>query len=442
MTSRPRLLFLSQCTPYPPHSGVTNRTYNILRQLRREYDVTVLAFSRRRHQADAAARAAARARLEALGLRMGEPVEIPSQASRPRQIWDHLRSVGTRRPYVYYEYWSPAYRAQLADALREGPPALVHVDSLDLYRWCDGLPAVPVACTHHNIESDLLRRRARHTAHPLLSRYIDWQAARTEAVEREEAPRFDLNVMMSDVDAARLRELAPGARTVVAPNGVDVEAFTPTPEAGRVPGRVAFLGPLYMFANRDGVEFLLDEMWERIAAGAPGASLHLIGQASAEDRAWAAARPGVSSLGYVPDIRPHLAEAECCVVPLRVGGGTRLKILDYWAMGKAVVSTSVGCEGLATVDGENILIRDDPREFADAVREVLRSPELRRRLETNARRTAETVYSWDIIGEDLRRHYARLVDRAGAPGGAAGGASRAVASPHHATAALASGASK
>src|SRR5207248_8561819 len=120
----------------------------------------------------------------------------------------------------------------------------------------------------------------------------------------------------------------------------------------------------------------------------PGATLQLIGRNAGGDRARYAAVPGVQPLGHVADIRPPLAHAACCVVPIRIGGGTRLKILDAWAMGKAVVSTSIGCEGLDAIDGENILIRNTPDAFADAVLQVLSNAALRAGLERNASETA------------------------------------------------------
>ncbi|HEV2130469.1 MAG TPA: glycosyltransferase family 4 protein, partial [Longimicrobiaceae bacterium] len=113
--------------------------------------------------------------------------------------------------------------------------------------------------------------------------------------------------------------------------------------------------------------------------------------------------------GYVEDPRPFVRDAACYVVPLRVGGGTRLKILEAWGMGKAVVSTSIGCEGLDAVDGENILIRDTPETFAEAVRAVLHDPELRGRLGAAARATAERRYSWEVIGGPMVRRYLELI---------------------------------
>jgi glycosyltransferase involved in cell wall biosynthesis len=192
-------------------------------------------------------------------------------------------------------------------------------------------------------------------------------------------------------------------------NGVDVEFMQPVPTAEQIDGRVVFLGPTYMFPNKDAVEFFLAESWEQVRSGYADASLTLIGRSKPDDRERYEASPAVTSAGYVEDVRPYIGAAQCCIVPLRVGGGTRLKILDYWAMGKAVVSTTLGCEGLDAVDGENIIIRDDPAEFAEAVVQVLSDPSLRGRLERNARTTAEEVYSWDIIGEGLRSAYQSIL---------------------------------
>ena len=193
------------------------------------------------------------------------------------------------------------------------------------------------------------------------------------------------------------------------PNGTDVEYFQPR-QLAPIPGRVAFVGPTYSFPNRDAVEFLLEEIWTLVRRDVPGATLQLIGRNAGGDRARYAAVPGVQPLGHVADIRPPLAHAACCVVPIRIGGGTRLKILDAWAMGKAVVSTSIGCEGLDAIDGANILIRDTPAEFAAAVAAVLNDDRLRERLERNARRTAVETYSWDVIGRRLRAAYDGLLD--------------------------------
>lgn len=410
MAARPRVLFLSQCLPYPPHSGVVNRTFNILRQLQVGYDVDLVAFSRVSHQPDRAAGEAARDALRNVVAFVAEPTPIPSEHSAPRKIWDHLRSVVSGRAYTHYQYYSRQFATRLRAVLRTRTPDLVHLDSLDFHRWLPELPQVPITCTHHDIESGLLRLRARRLDQTVRRHYMLLQAARVERLERELCPRLALNVVMSDVDAQRLRALAPGAATVVVPNGTDTEYFRPN-GAVSVAGRVAFVGPTHSHPNRDAVEFLLQEIWPKIHAADRSASMRLIGQNSPEDRARYDAEPGVTALGHLADMRPALAAARCCVVPIRIGGGTRLKILDAWAMGKAVVSTAIGCEGLDAVDGENILIRDTPDAIASAVLQILRDAQLRARLERNGRRTATETYTWSVVGQRMRSAYGELLDR-------------------------------
>ena len=410
MAARPRVLFLSQCLPYPPHSGVANRTFNILRQLQAAYDVDLVAFSRVFHQPDRAARETAEEALRKVIAFVAEATPIPNEQSAPRKIWDHLRSLLSGRAYTYYQYHSRRFATRLHAVLRARRPDLVHLDSLDFHRWLPELPHVPVTCTHHDIESELLRLRARRLDQAVLRQYVLLQAARVQRLERELCARFALNVVMSEIDGQRLRALAPGATTTVVPNGTDTEYFRPN-GAGSVTGRVAFVGPTYSHPNRDAVEFLLREIWPRVRAADRSTTLQLIGRNTPQDQARYAAEPGVSALGYLPDIRPPLAEARCCVVPIRIGGGTRLKILDAWAMGKAVVSTSVGCEGLDAVEGENILIRDAPDAIAGAVLEVLRDARLRSHLERSGRRTATETYSWEAVGQRIRSAYDGLLDR-------------------------------
>ncbi len=342
------------------------------------------------------------------------PVPINSEYSLARKLRNHAWSVLSREPYIFYEYGDARFGQELQQAVDRARPDLIHLDSLDLYRWLPSLPGLPAVCTHHALESDLLRLQADHLQNRLVRRYMKHQADLLKKVERKLCPRFDLNVMTSEVDAERLRALSPGTRTTVIPNGVDTDYFRPSSPDAEVPGRVAFLGPTYMFPNRDAVEFFLADAWPLIRQHCAENTFHLIGKNSPDDKALFESHPGVTCNGHVSDIRPHLAEAAVSVVPIRVGGGTRLKILDAWSMGKAVVSTSVGCEGLETADGRNILIRDDPREFAAAVVEVLRDRDLRERLGHEARKTAEERYAWRVVGRKLVGSYQGLLARAAA----------------------------
>ena len=407
---RKRILFLSQCLPFPPHSGVTNRTYHILRELQREFDVALVAFSRRNHQPDSASRASATANLRLVVSDAREAAVIGSEWSTALKLRNHLSSLLTGKPYIFYDYSHQDFGRALREELNLAQPDLVHLDSMDLYRWLPSLPAVPIACTHHNVESELLRQRADRIPRRATRAYMRHQANLVEKIERRLSPRFDINVMTSERDAEHLRALARGARTSVVPNGVDIDYFRPTSPLGIVPGRVSFLGPTYMFPNRDAVDFFLADVWPIIKRRCPETTFHLVGKNSVDEKLRFEAHSGVRCEGYVPDIRPTFAETECSVVPLRIGGGTRLKILDAWSMGKAIVSTSIGCEGLETVDGRNILIRDDAKGFADAVVQILSDAALRERLGREGRMTVEKHYAWTIVGRSLSSRYMELID--------------------------------
>jgi glycosyltransferase involved in cell wall biosynthesis len=228
-------------------------------------------------------------------------------------------------------------------------------------------------------------------------------------MRREEelwCPKVLLNVAVSQLDEQELRARIPQGAFTTIPNGVDTDFFQPMPSTDRL---IVSAGGMTWFPNRDGLEFFVADILPRIRAQERDCPVRWVGRAGESERAEYRERHDVELTGYVDDIRPYIGAAACFVVPLRVGGGTRLKILDAWAMGKPVVSTSIGCEGLGAVDGDNILIRDDPGEFADAVLSVLRDASLRDRIGRRGRETAEREYSWNSIGGELIRTYRELL---------------------------------
>lgn len=399
---RKRLLFLCQTLPFPPDSGVHLRSYNVLRLLAQEFDVTALCFFRRAaHAEDAAVAESVRALRELAEI---EAFPIPQEHDRLRLIWDHGRSLVSGRSYTRFAYESDEFEARLRELLATRRFDLVHVDSLDLCEYLPLMEGLPVVVTHHNVESDLLRRRSGTERSPALRRYLSLQAKLTERDERRWCPRVALNVSVSPIDRQTFDRLAPNAPFTVLPNGVDTRVFQPGEDTEE---GIVFVGGYSWFPNRDSMDYFAAEILPLIPADGP-VPVTWVGRAP-EAVQESFRRRGVTMTGYVEDIRPYVQRAACYVVPLRVGGGTRLKILDAWAMGKAVVSTSVGCEGLDARDGENILIRDDARSFAEAVGMVLRDAELRRRLAAGARATAEEVYDWDVIGARMVREYTALV---------------------------------
>lgn len=401
----PRLLFLCQTLPHPPNNGVLIRSFNVLRLLSRHFDITALCFYRRESHSNS--QEVTRS-LEALRqLAYVEAFPIPHEHSKARLLADHVRSLITQKAYTIYTYESRDFRHRLASLLRRQTFDLVHMDSLDLATYIPVLEERPVVCVHHNVESQLLRRRAA-TAPGLLGSYIRMQAQLTEKEERRWCPKVELNVAVSGPDKDEFLRLAPSGKFVVIPNGVDTEKLKPVdmPRDG-----IVFVGSHGWQPNRDAMEHFCTSVLPHLRARGISTEVTWVGRASDRVINEYADRFGVKMTGFVEDFRPLVHRAACYIAPLRAGGGTRLKILDAWSLGKAVVSTSVGCEGLDARDGENILIRDDPEDFANAVAQVLDDPQLRERLEIAARRTAVSVYDWELIGDRMLESYFALIGR-------------------------------
>lgn len=406
-----RILFVTQIVPYPPHGGVLQRGFNLLRELGREHEVHLLAF----HHPDE--------------LPHGEPVE----RSR-RELGRFCRSI------EYFPLWPKRSAAHKLAALAAGavypgpfsvlahrsaalarriedicagatPPDIVHLDTIALAPYLENCGARPTVLCHHNIESTLMARRAGHESSFAARRYVAAQSRKLLDYERTQPARFRLNITVSATDSATLREICPTANAVDIPNGVDTDYFTPREHDG-TPALI-YTGGMNMFANRDAVEWFLDAIWPLVKQAVPEARFFGVGaRPCARLLEAAAADPSVEAPGFVDDVRPWVARSAVYIVPLRVGGGTRLKMVDAMAQGKAIVATTVGAEGVEGEDGTHFLLRDQPRAFADTIIELLRDPARRQALGAAARARAVERYSWPILANRLAGHYARVAEAA------------------------------
>jgi glycosyltransferase involved in cell wall biosynthesis len=401
--SKPRLLFLSQSLPFPPDGGVHIRSYNTLRLLSRDFDITALCFFRATERTTPGQVQSGVTGLQRIA--RTEAFPIPQEHSRLRLLFDHLVSVLTWRAYTIRLYESRQFRRRLAELVTNNDFQLVHLDSLDLAAYLPMLAGLPIVCVHHNVESALLRRRAAATP-GLSGAYIKLQAHLTQLEEERWCGKVNLNVAVSEKDRESLQALCPTGRFMVVPNGVDTNTFQP----GTLKKKgVVFVGGYSWQPNRDAMEYFCKEILPLLRASGCDGPITWVGRVAEAVRREYAQRYGIELTGYVDDVRPAVQGAACYVAPLRVGGGTRLKILDAWAMGMAVVSTSVGCEGLEARDGDNILIRDTAADFAEAVRDVVTNRALREKLGNAARMTAELLYDWEVIGRPMLSRYLDLL---------------------------------
>lgn len=404
-----RVLFVTSRLPFPPREGHQLRSWHLLKALAARHEVTLLSFARQDDDVEAAG--AMREHLAGL-----ETFPIASERSKLALAWALLRSTLTREPIVSTKYASGALRARIEMLARDAD--VVHFDMLPLMRYADAVPdGVPVVYNAHNVEHVLLGTRARLHAHRLVRKFLDGQLPRLLAFERRACERARLVLACSDADASLLRTLAPQTRVEVVPNGVDLEGNRPeipTNASGKPKARLVFVGQMGWFPNRDGIEWFLREIFPRIVAARQDAEFVLVGKADGLEVP-AEVASHVTLAGFVPDLRPYVHGASVYVVPLRAGSGTRLKVLEAMALGKAIVTTSIGSEGIVLRDGESALYADDAQSFAAATVLLLDAPDLRASLGAAARECAERNYGWDAIGRNLLELYAPLLPDAATP---------------------------
>ena len=402
------LLWISQNIPYPPKTGVLQRNYNLLREASQLADIYLLAVFKRDILPGEYDLEEAKRELGKLCRRI-EVVHLPIESSRTALYAMALSSLFTHDPLSVNWVKSAGMRRQLRQLMNEVKFDLVHFDTISLAAYRDEVGNTPKILNHHNIESHLLKRRTLFEKNPLKRLYYALEGNKLERYERTACAEFNTNFTVSELDKQRLLELVPSAHADVMANGVDVDYFNPNGTAV-VPGNLLMASGMNWFPNRDAVLHMCNEIWPLLVQKMPELSWTVVGASPPQEVLDLAARDArVTVTGFVDDVRPYLSQAEIYLCPMRDGGGTRVKILDALAMGKAIVSTSMACEGIDVTAGKNVLFADSPSEFVTQIQRLRNDIELRQSLGREARRFVTDHYSWPVIGRNLSTVYQRLV---------------------------------
>lgn len=386
------LLFLSPFHPSPATFGAQRRVEGLMKALARRHRVAGVALL----GADAEARAVERAMREYCD----EVLLVPSrqdQGLAKRLL--QLRSLVSPSSFERQHFAAPGLQEALDGLLRRRRFDAVSVEfpflaHCRLRQAPAGAPPPRIVVDEHNVEHDLARQShaASRGALRRLHHAVNWRKILREELEAWRTA--DGVAFTSADDDARARALLPGIRSAVVPNAVDVEQFAPRQGDPAPDGQtLLFFGTMRYFPNLDGIRWFLAEIWPRLERSHPRARLKVVGP-HPDPEVLKHRGPRVEIAGLVDDLRPHLAEAAAVIVPLRVGGGTRFKILEAMAMGKPVVSTTLGAEGIAAVPGRDLLLADSPEGFAAAAGRLLDDAALGARMGTAARSLVEGAYSW------------------------------------------------
>lgn len=395
-----RLLFLTPQLPYPPQQGTAIRNYHVMAGLARRHEVSLLSFIEPDQRLEAAQP------LRALCHRL-EVVPVPT-----RQFSDRLRDLLLSGwPDMALRLASPAFASRLADWLREERFDIVQIEGIEMARYLEVIFSASqrprVIYDDHNAEYVLQERAFRSDIrqpdrlHAALYSFIQWR--RLRRYEAAICQQVDRVITCSPADATALRQLLPDLQVHILPNGVDTAFFRP--QVAAPVASLVFTGKMDFRPNVDAALWLVHDILPRVRQAHPEATLALVGQRPSPAVARLAEQPGVIVTGRVEDVRPYIAGAQVYVAPLRMGSGTRLKLLEAMAMGAAIVSTRLGVEGLPVDSGRHLLLADTSADFAEAVIALLDAPAQRQALGRAARQLVEAEFDWERIVPRLETIY-------------------------------------
>ncbi len=384
-----KILWVKADRLLPVQNGGNIRSYHIARHLSQRHELTF--FSYYGGEKDAGYEAALRTEFpNSLALCTDKP-ELASW----RRAADYALHLGNAVPYAISRFRSGKVRKQLNDWFAEKAFDVVVCDFLDAaVNFPDEL-TIPTVLFQHNVESEIWRRHAENGSGWMKKTAYGLECSKMQNYERAMVRHFDHVIAVSQNDAALMSAWTDVARISVVPTGVDLQKFRPDLSQTAASPLVMFVGAMDWMPNVDGVEYFCNEIWPKILQAVPGARFRIVGRNPVPAVQNLASRT-IEVTGVVPSVVDHLSEAAVVVVPLRVGGGTRLKIYEAMAMGRAVVATTIGAEGLDVRDGEDIILADDATKFAESVVMLLRNVELRRRYERAAALSAAR-FDWPAV---------------------------------------------
>ena len=393
-----RILWVKADKLLPVENGGNIRTYHVLRSLSARHELTFYSYyggtpdphyERELQQQLPGAVAVSTGKRELAG------------AARGLDYLAHLRA---EPPYAVSRFAHAPVQKQLQTWFRERRFDVAVCDFLDAAVNFPGSLSIPSVLFQHNVESEIWRRHAATAGNPAKNMMYRMEFRKMLRYERAAVCKFQHVIAVSENDRSLMTRWVDGDHVTVVPTGVHLAQYQPDPAASDATASaplITFVGAMDWEPNVDGVEYFCGEVWPQIKAEVPQARFRIVGRnPDRRVQKWASnsINDSIEVTGRVPSIVEHLRQSAVVIVPLRIGGGTRLKIYEAMATAKAVVSTTVGAEGLDVHHGRDIILADDPRSFAQAVIMLLRDPELRRRYEKAAVETAAR-YDWPAIGE-------------------------------------------
>lgn len=407
-----KILWISHVVPFPPKGGLFQRSFNLIKQLAIENDVHLVALNQNkllpnkekiRHASDELKR-------------FCQKVDVfPIVTDNTKLSWGFMtfRSYFNDKPYDVNWLYNKDMRFYInnlaANDLRRYD--IVHVDAFGVYPYSTAFKHSRIVLNHHNIESDMMHLRQDRENNVIKKIYFKKESKKIEKYEKIICHSCDLNLVVSDLDQTRLKNISGDVNITVIPNGVDLEYFKPkNPEHVDSSG-IIFAGGMSYYPNREAARFFASDIWPILKDKSKNITATFIGKNPPKELLDIADGKNVIVPGFVEDVRPYFDKAKIYICPIKNGGGTRLKIIDALAMSKPLVATGMSVEGLDLREGEHFLRAETGEDFVNRIIQLENDHGLCRHIGFNGRKYVEKNFSWDDIGNKMRNDYRSLLNK-------------------------------
>ncbi len=394
-----KILIIDEEFPYPLNSGKRLRTSNLTYELAKENDVSYLAFGEQESQA-----------ARHFKSKNIQPIAVTPLQNKKSGLFFYIKllaNIFSPEPYIVTSHYSQEFETALKRLVSEQSFDVIICEWTPYSQYVKNLQKVKSIIVAHNIESDIWKRYYDNESNQLKKFYVGLQYKKLLRFEKACFKWVNGATAVSSIDASFMEKLNLHYKPAVIENGVDTEFFTPS-DTNIIRTRLAFTGSMDWRPNQDAAEFFANEILPLLKKSIPDIEAYFVGRNPPAHIQELGKIDGITITGMVDDVRTYIAEAALYIVPLRIGGGSRLKILEAMSMQKPIVSTTIGAEGLEVTDNHDILIADSPQDFCDTILKALDDKPLCDKIATNGHSLVHETYKWSSIGKKLIQYLSDL----------------------------------
>lgn len=396
-----KILVIDEEFPFPLNTGKRIRSFNLICQLAKANSITYLAYGYQSSDA-----------CQALMEKSITPIAVKPPDREKQGLKFYIRlllNLGSRYPYIVASHYTAHFQKKLHEQIRLDNFNLIICEWTPYALFLKNLPFPKKIIVAHNIESSIWKLYEKNERNPAKKAYISIQRAKVERFEKECFHWVDGAIAVTHKDASTIADLNVGYTVEVIDNGVDTSYFKP--QISKVePDHLVFTGSMDWRPNQDAVHYFVKEIFPILKQARPNLKVTFVGREPPK-HIWNLNRiEGISVTGTVDDVRPYIAKAAIYIAPLRIGGGSRLKILEAMAMKKPVISTTIGADGLLVEDGKNIILADDNSKFAEQIIWLMENQNMMQKLAENGYSLVNEKYRWQKLSEKYNSYIKTIVE--------------------------------